>query len=273
MGITLSAIPSLDMLLDKLIDNSINYFRLTSSNTSVLSPLINDKGWISKLCRYLTENIGENSKSVQDSVSVRAMPQTIELLYDSVFQLKSHLEILFTRPSDNPLVFDKNNILSNASFITPILSLRIEGCINAILFMSWIVERRVHYLLSGQIEHISLNGSNANNQLGMVQVPKLISSILEEMRLNLGRRAYASGSSTSYGTEDAWSLTISLVEQLNIAIESANKILEIEQLIFKNLNNKDYDKFKTELLKVGKSDVIRKYYGEFKHLENIEAIK
>lgn len=110
------------------------------------------------------------------------------------------------------------------------------------------------------------------NELGLIQVPKLVTNLVEEMRLSLGRRIFASGSSTSYGIEDLWSMAVPLIEQLYKALATIHTVLKIESLIFTYLHDKNYDLFKKNVKQIRGSGgvMLRRYFDDFHHLKNIK---
>jgi histidine ammonia-lyase len=141
--------------------------------------------------------------------------------------------------------------------------------IEALLFVGWAVERRIHYLLSGKYKHIPINAATKDNKLGLIQVPKLVTNILEEARLRLARRTFAAGNSTSYGIEDIWTLTSILVENLKYALDSIATILSIEKLIFDYIEDYDYTKFKNNLKIIGLKDNPEVELDYYKHISTI----
>lgn len=269
LGLTVSIIPSLDYLLNELIDNSIQYFSVSKANTQTISPLVYNKGWINSLCIYLNQIIPESKTLQQDAVSIRSIPQGIDLINDSIYSLKKVVFELLGTHSDNPLVLGDSEIFSNSSFFSPKLSIMLESVINSLLFIAWQIEKRIHFLLSGNFEKIPLNGSYNVKDLGLIQVPKLITSILEEVRLTSGKRNFASNGSTSYGIEDIWTNAIFLIKQINHISDGLFKILLIEKEIFKYLEENNFDHFKENIIKINQQNISKQYHNNFKHISNI----
>jgi histidine ammonia-lyase len=165
----------------------------------------------------------------QDPVSVRAFPQVAAALAQAIAGYLGALDQTLTRRSDNPLVLaDSPEPLSQASFLAPQLTLAAGNLVEAWLLALWSVERRLHWLLSGRVPGIPLNGSPAEGELGFIQVPKLATALLEETRLRAGRRTFASGSSTSYGIEDLWTFGLDSVEVLAAVLRNARRLLAVE---------------------------------------------
>lgn len=269
VGFSLSTVTAQLSILDEMIDNSIIFYSMSKSDTGALNHKLFNKGFVKSASEYMLELIGHQSHPIQNSISVRATIQTVEVLYESIHELSVFLLKLLDRPSDNPLFFNNDQILSNASFMSPTHTVKISGVVEALLFTGWVVERRIHFLLSGKYSHIPLNASNEENRLGIIQVPKLVTSILEETRLRLSRRPFAGGSSTSYGVEDVWTLTILLVENLNYTIDSIFTILNIEKIIFNYLETYDYKELQNQLEGVVPKKLSGEVHKDFKHILNI----
>lgn len=168
-------------------------------------------------------------QKVQDPMSIRSYPQVASAFSNSIVSFTQSIDEQLKRRSDNPLiVHEEDESLSQASMIAPMISLSTGQLIESMLLAMWQIERRLHFLLGGTVENIPQNGSSEDDPLGLIQVPKLVSAILEETRLKAGRRTFASGSSTSYGTEDIWSNGLSTLDTLEMVTDNMNKILAIE---------------------------------------------
>lgn len=269
LGLSLSTVAAQLSILDEMIDNSIEYYSVSKADTGALHSKLHNVGFVKHTSEYMTELLGKQNHPVQDAVSVRSTVQTIEVMYESIQELSVFLLKLLDKPSDNPLFFSEDQILSNASFMSPTLTVKISGVIEALLFTGWVIERRIHFLLSGKYSHISLNMSTDVNRLGLIQVPKLATNILEEARLRLSRRPFAAGSTTSYGIEDVWTLTTLLVENLNYAIDSIFMLLNIEKIIFDYIGDNDYIELQNQLKEIGSKKLSGEMYCDYKHLINI----
>lgn len=231
VGLALSNISRLQKVWNSFLTSSLLNAIVCKANisnyTSYLSTECRDP--IIKICNWVNTYIDNNQDSYnqQDPISVRAFPQNCFALGKCIDIFLESLEIELQRRSDNPLVtIDDKTPYSQASFLSPMLTVATGQLIESLLLVMWSIERRVHYLLSGNVEGIQLNGSNRG--LGFIQVPKLLTSILEESRMIGGRRIFSSGSSTSYGIEDMWSFGLHTLEILNNIINNLLRMVSIE---------------------------------------------
>lgn len=166
---------------------------------------------------------------VQNPVSLRCMPQNLTAFYNGLEQWFATLESELCRYSDNPLIVPGFKFaLSQGSFVATDLSLATGRIIETLLLLAWQVCERNKYLLSGKVPGIPEDAAFAEHDLGLIQVPKLMQAILEDMRFQLGRRAFASGSQTSGGTEDFWSYGTLLNRHLSIALKLYRQLINLE---------------------------------------------
>ena len=165
----------------------------------------------------------------QNPVSIRAFPQAAAAAAGALAGYLDALDQALARRSDNPLIVAESpESLSQGSFLAPMLSLATGQVTEALLLLSWMGERRTHYLLSGQVPGVPINAGRFDGDLGLIQVPKLMTAVLEEARLRAGRRAFASGGSTSYGVEDLWSYGVDACETLAAALDRWVTLLALE---------------------------------------------
>lgn len=251
VGLAISLLPSLLYIMDNLITNSVLYYRVSGADTSSINEFLYEEGFMKSLSNYLSLQVKNTKKMTQEPVSVRSTTQMIEAIYDSVVSLSKFISKLLSRPSDNPLISENDEVLNNASFYSPTLSIKLGSITEALLFAGWIIERRVHNLLSGKYANIPANISTKDNPLGLIQVPKLITSKLEEVRFKHSRRIFASGSSTSYGIEDAWALSSILSQDLKMLIDNIYTIICIEKNIFEYIETQNFEEFTKKLEEIG----------------------
>lgn len=246
--------------------NSLQYIQLLNIQTSNFSPELttNQNDTLHIPLEWASNSIDqEGFKDIQDPVSIRTYPQVASAMLQSIRMFGHSIDEQLGRRSDNPLVvYEEKNALSQGSFLAPMISLSTSQLIEGLLLMMWQTERRIHFLLSGKIDSIPLNASTAKDPLGFIQVPKLVTAILEESRLIGGRRTFASGSSTSYGIEDLWSNGLASLDILNKLIENMNRILAIELTLFAHINHRflQDDQFHNLFAKYIQAGPIRKQY-------------
>ncbi|NQJ69099.1 aromatic amino acid lyase [Streptococcus suis] len=268
LGLSFSILPRLLKTLDNLISNTVDIFTVFSIDYKILKPDSNSN-LLTKDIYSKIESISKGTKfTSQTSVSLRAALKNIDLLYRVLLELNNFITELSKQPSDNPLIFESEDVLSNSSFYSPFLAVKLSSIIETLLFCAWNVERRIHYILSGKIENTVQNFSTSKNRLGLIQIPKMVSNILQNMRLDCGTRNFTTGSETSYGIEDSWSGVEKLIQQISKLSNQFDKILSIEQLIISYYINEDYPEFKNKLTNIPNSIEINSTYN-YKFVKNL----
>ena len=251
VGYALSLFIQVNNVWKNFVYNSIlNAILVKANKTNYTEYLYTDPNAVptAKIQRRIWSILNRQQRDYtrQDPVSIRALPQILSSFYDSIISFKHTLELELNKRSDNPLiVYEAKEPLSQGSFLSPNLTMDTSKLIECLLMVMWHLERRVHYLLSGEVEGIPLNGSTAKNPLGYIQVPKLMTAILEEARLIGGRRSFASGGSTSYGIEDFWTHGIETTHILEKILQKISYMLSIELVVSVNVYRQFYnDKLK-----------------------------
>lgn len=182
-----------------------------------------ERSWARECIEYI-KSVSETAnvvKDTQDPVSVRAIPQVIDALCNSIEDFMREINYSLFKPSGNPLFdTDSERAISQASFMSPVLTIKTEGVIESILFAMWSMVGRINYWLSGNVDSVPRDASSSHSVLGLIQHPKIMMAKLENARMNYGRRVFASGSQTSYGTEDLWTNGIFTLNQLDELLSS-----------------------------------------------------
>jgi histidine ammonia-lyase len=232
VGYTLGIIAPLEQFGTLLIETTrLNNQLVEANRVNFAAPC---RGHSQAIVQSIAESLGTDYADYrrQDPVSVRATPQIIETFVEAGRSLYQQLDYHLRCPSGNPLFSaDFDYPLSQASFLAPSLSLKTEAVIEAILFALWASVSRTQYLLSGQIASIPADGANAQNALPLIQLPKLMMSILERCRQSAGRRIFAAGAQTSNGTEDLWTYGVNTTEQLDRLCTEGAQMLAIEMFV------------------------------------------
>jgi histidine ammonia-lyase len=246
VGYVLSLFKELNNCWKQFVYNSfLNSMLVKAYKTNYLEYLNHGSSTpVYKSLQRLVSLLGDdNEYKRQDPVSIRSLPQIFMVVSNSIKSLKDTLEEEINRRSDNPLIVHEFEIpLSQSSFLSPMLTIETSKLIETLLMTMWHIERRIHYLLSGTIKNIPLNGSTKENPLGFIQIPKLITSILEEARLEGGRRVFASGGSTSYGIEDFWTFGVHTTHVLKNLLNKFAYMLSLELIVSAHL----YENFHVE---------------------------
>lgn len=260
LGLALAIITKLLNTLDFLSENTIRMFKNFNLDANVLYVDKDRSNFSKNIFNIIQDNDLKKNITNQTSVSIRSSLKIIELFKESIKDLYEEILILLNEPSDNPLICEDGQIRSNSSFFSPSLALKLSNVLDVIQFCAWSVDRRIHYLLSGQVENVNINLSSELNILGAIQVPKLVTNILQNLRLNVGTRPFAVGLETSYGIEDIWTSVEKLVDQVDNSLDLFNRMLYIESSIinFKETNNYN-------LLKL---NLYEDYYPYLKKIKN-----
>ncbi|PKQ08273.1 MAG: hypothetical protein CVT72_00070 [Alphaproteobacteria bacterium HGW-Alphaproteobacteria-11] len=166
---------------------------------------------------YISRDTEPRAHDIQLPVSFRAIPEIAATLHHACASLAAETEAALSQPSGNPLMvnnFGAEAPVSQASFLAPMVTVATTAVVEALLFALWSVGSRTSYLLSGDLPGVARDGAVENDPLAFIQWPKYMQAILEDVRLRLSRLAFASGSATSYGTEDLWTFGTQNLERL-----------------------------------------------------------
>lgn len=189
-----------------------------------------ERAWASHAVRHLLERVGRPmvAAQAQDPVSIRAIPQVLEAWGNAVGDFLEEVGYLLFKPSGNPFIDEAHAFpISQASFLAPTLSIKTSAMIEAALFLMWAVLGWTKHLLSGRVPGVPRDGATSSSPLGLIQSPKLMAAICEKARMDLGRRTFAAGADTSYGTEDLWTNGVLSLSQLEGALESLEGMLRL----------------------------------------------
>lgn len=157
----------------------------------------------------------------QATVSLRATPELVDTVLSCYRGLVDTLDSHLSHGSANPFVApEAGQVLSQASFMSPVLSVAKSAACEAILFAMWACQSRI-LAVAGRLE---IELADASSNMAIVQVPKLAQAVLEEARIAAARRAFASGGATSQGIEDLWSHGLSLTNQLKTLLDAWRRL-------------------------------------------------
>ncbi|WP_020566982.1 aromatic amino acid lyase [Neolewinella persica] len=228
LGSALALVPELKSHWLLSMASAVSNASLCQANdTNYLSPFSKDAN--DPILAVATAFKQEGRRPVQDPVSLRCMPQNLTAFYRGLEHWYGALEMELHRYSDNPLIVPGFDFaISQGSFVATDLSLATGQIIENLLLLAWQVCERNKYLLSGKVAGVPEDAAIGASDLGLIQVPKLMQATLESMRMQLGRRTFASGSQTSGGTEDFWSYGTLLNQQLTAGLEFYRRILNLE---------------------------------------------
>ena len=241
VGIALSLLKKIKKTWALFVATSSIVYNSTKANTlNLYFYPDNNNVWAKETIDYIKTFAGkqDNQAAIQDPVSLRAIPQIVDFFCNSIEEFIQELAFALSSPSSNPLYDTKVNYpISQASFLLPRLTTKVEAVIESILFAMWSMVNRVNHWLSGKIEGIPIDASNNYSQLGLIQYPKLMMSLLENARLKYGKRIFSTGSQTSYGIEDLWTNGLSALIQFDELLDEMFNFCTIEIFINKYINN------------------------------------
>jgi len=175
--------------------------------------------------------IQEEKKRVQDAYSLRCTPQVHGAVWDILEFSKKVMEIEINSVTDNPLVFENGDIISNGNFhgqhpgiIGDIMGL-------ALSILGNISERRSFRLLTPELSGLPaflIKESGLNSGFMMHQVTQ---ASLVSMNKILGHPATLDSIPTSGNQEDFVSMAMNSALKLKEIFQNTKKILAIELLI------------------------------------------
>lgn len=197
---------------------------------------------------YLQEIVGPDkgsrlTTSPQVSVSIRAIPELLLVMDQTLQEMEKEITAALRAPSGNPLYdFQKKEIKSQGSFLAFGVALAQTKWIETLLLVGSALCGQLEYLLSGHVSEIPVDAKTDFDSFGFIQVSKEMVARMEALRGQHGRRSYASMISTSYGIEDLASYGAQLVEEsnnLSCALAAmAYRVLAVCEVIRQKLQKK-----------------------------------
>ena len=191
---------------------------------------------------YISDQLRKRNQSSQPPVSVRSIPEIIDGFLVASQSWLRELNYSIFRPSGNPLIRKELDgavsIASSASFLQPSLTLSGTSLLDAFLMCAWGSVQRLHYVLSGDVDGIPVNGRGDPEEIGYIQWPKNAQAKLEALRHDVGSLAFVSGGVTSYGVEDFWTHGTHQVQRMHRALDCLDTILGMEAMIVDKLTAK-----------------------------------
>ena len=187
---------------------------------------------VSNKMRELLDNsqILESHKDcdkVQDPYSIRCIPQVHGASLDAYLYLENILNIELNSVTDNPIVLDKNNIVSGGNFHGQPIGIPIDYNVIAASELGNISDRRIYLLLKGNdvVPELLVNNTGINS--GFMILQYTTAALVSENK-NLCFPSSADSITTSLGQEDHVSMgSIGAVKLLRV-LDNLEKILAIE---------------------------------------------
>jgi len=171
----------------------------------------------------------KDCERVQDPYSLRCMPQVHGASRDALSHLKEKLICEINSVTDNPIIFNEEDVVSGGNFHGQPLALPLDYACLAASELGNISDRRIYHLLEGKdgLPIYLIKNSGLNSGLMIAQYT---SAALASENKSLCFPASADSIPTSMGQEDHVSMgPISARKALQI-IENVEKILAIELL-------------------------------------------
>ena len=187
---------------------------------------------VSNKMRELLDNseILESHKDcdkVQDPYSIRCISQVHGASLDAYLYLENILNIELNSVTDNPIVVDKNNIVSGGNFHGQPIAIPIDYNVIAASELGNISDRRIYLLLKGNdvVPELLVNNTGINS--GFMILQYTTAALVSENK-NLCFPSSADSITTSLGQEDHVSMgSIGAVKLLRV-LDNLEKILAIE---------------------------------------------
>lgn len=184
----------------------------------------------------ITESHRVNDPRVQDPYSLRAAPQVLGAVLDTVNTVRTTFEFELDAVSDNPLVFvdgDDADILSGGNFHGAPLAIAMDQLKIALAHMAGIAERRVYWLLAASDSENPINtylSPQPGLHSGMMIVQYTAAACCNELQ-TLATPASVANIPTSAGMEDYNSMGVTSAHQLRAAVDLARHVVAIELLV------------------------------------------
>lgn len=231
LGYCASIIAAIDDVWLDFSFNSANTAVISQSNPSNFSVLAAAESNLKDLMGFFSQ-INTCDKPIQDPISIRGTGQYLSNYFNEAMRYLDVLGKLLSVPSGNPLFIDGYGAsASQASFLALDLSSALLSMINATKMLLSVIVNRTSFILSGDLEHIPQDMSMQPNELGLIQIPKLLMSIDEKVSLRMPPASAYSAKSTSNGIEDMWNNGQPLANILNELLTEVKSALLIERYV------------------------------------------
>ncbi len=168
---------------------------------------------------------------VQDPYSMRCIPQIHGAAREAFLKLKDTLEVELNSVTDNPVIIDKDTVISGGNFHGEPLALPVDYASLAVSEMSNVADRRVYLLLAGDSDELPkmlLKEIGINSGFMITQY---LTAALASENKTLSFPASADSIPTSLGQEDHVSMGSISVRKFNKILDNLSYILAVELLL------------------------------------------
>lgn len=169
----------------------------------------------------------ENCERVQDPYSLRCSPQVHGASRNAYKHLLELTEIEMNSVTDNPVVFNHDEIISGGNFHGQLLAMAIDYGTLASAELGNISDRRCYLLLEGKYGLPRLLTKSGGLNSGFM-IPQYTTAALVTENKTLCYPASADSIPTSLGQEDHVSMGSISGRKFNLVLVNLNKILAIE---------------------------------------------
>ncbi|HUU85690.1 MAG TPA: histidine ammonia-lyase [Phycisphaerae bacterium] len=166
---------------------------------------------------------------VQDPYSLRCVPQVHGASRDAVRHAADIIETEINSVTDNPLIFDGDEVISGGSFHGQPLALALDYLAIALSELASISERRIYLLLSGVDVLPTLLMTDTGLNSGFMLPQYTAAALVSENKL-LASPASVDSIPTSLGQEDHVSMGATAATKCWRVLENAETVLAIEQM-------------------------------------------
>jgi histidine ammonia-lyase len=178
----------------------------------------------------IRESHRTNDMRVQDSYSLRCMPQVHGATRDAIEFARERVEIETASATDNPLVFvETGEVISGGNFHGAPLALAFDYAAIALTHLANIIERRIERLvnpdLSEGLPPFLTNRAGTSSGFMIAQVTAV--ALLNEMKI-LAHPASTDNLPTSGGKEDHVSMGMTAATKLRRIVDNLEYMLAIE---------------------------------------------
>ncbi len=174
---------------------------------------------------------------VQDPYSLRATPQVLGAVSDSLQWIRGIFERELGAVTDNPLVFavdsETTEIISGGNFHGMPLAIALDQLTIALCHLAGIAERRIFWLLKASDSENPVNpylSPHPGLHSGLMIVQYTAAACCNELQ-SLAVPASVANISTSAGIEDYNSMGATAAHQVSRAIDLATQVIAIELLV------------------------------------------
>jgi histidine ammonia-lyase len=170
------------------------------------------------------------SKRLQDSYSIRCIPQVYGGVSDMLSNLRRTLEIEINAATDNPLLFDGGSVISGGNFHGHPLALAFDAAKIAVASLGTIVERRIALMVDGEVRGLPpCLVADAGLNSGYMIAHYLAAGLVAENRV-LAHPSSVDSIPTSAGVEDYNSMGATAARHLRQIVNNVEMVVAVETI-------------------------------------------